>query len=55
MTMDAYWDTQMLPGDDSRTQNHQRPNLTILFVVAVKKFAYAHLFGKRNHKPEICS
>lgn len=53
MRTHAYWDIQKLPRADSRTRNQQRPNLTVLFIVAVKKFVYAHLFGKRNHKPEI--
>lgn len=47
MRMDAFWDTQKLPGADSKTINHQRQNLVILFVVAVKKFAYAHIWKKK--------
>lgn len=39
---------------DSKTSNHQQQDLTMLFVVAVKKFASAHIFGKRSNKPEVC-
>lgn len=57
MRMNAFWDTQKLLGAVSKTSNHQRQKLAILFVVAVKKFASAHIFKKkkkRNHKTEIC-
>lgn len=48
MRTDVFWDTRKLPVADSKTSKQQRQNLTILFVVVVKKFAYAHTFEKNN-------
>ena len=54
MRMDEFQDTQKLPGADFKTSDYQRQKLTILYVVAVKKFSYAHTLEKRIDKPEIC-